>query len=1115
MLTVESPTYVDQHLINYLSSNPMPYPQMYSTRFTTPPYELIGNMPTQTNGGINLFAGNFLPNFSSTLFQEFNYSHGPEHIAQIAGAIIESSTHFLKASGGLLSVIQGYASKIITPPNQFLLNFNGGKPFAIASQLEFNFSQLSSATKFWSNALSWSEAGAPVLEYVIRMGAAFLEKSNPCQPLEHSWTLAAEANAGVGSILGVMVAMVVLPEIALFGIPALGTSLLTIAISNIGAGIMKGIWTAFFPPPSEIEVCSPGESSQATTRSSQVGGVLFDNCATVIGELPQIKGAYWDSGRSVLVLFSGDDMEASSKMQLTAIEFDHLMVALRAALAGEHIGVSIDPPKEYRDGIHQGVFPPAGTEMYVSYLGNTEGTMFGAIMFESDRVMKCLSKATDNVNGHPLKAKNVQGYKSMFELFNQYKSGGSGSWFRFWFVIDKVEIAHDSTTKALRFGDVCIKVLNETELAGGEKAKQDPASEAFAKHLTEHLDDYAKEFPIFERLREIAKISALARFLVKEGIAIDAETIFKHPILPVVTPETTPGIQVSAPSVTGGYQCLFGGVDMNVDPVIISKNDSLAEDFRKSAESARSGDSATTWNFNGPDGPAIACSMKLGKVKKPYLALASSDHVFQQSWINSVRSVQRYYDSSIPSGDFGSGWWLFLPYRLQVIPSSRKRPEVTLQSEERGDNSPSVLVLHNFINRGSQIYRRYQKADNANGVAYCRLTHQELLKNRISFSVKESDVIHCLNGIYSYSDGKLTFRFDNKGQLRETRTADGILASYKWSDGLLNSIDFGGGRSYQINYNRNFLQPRIGEIVASDGVALKYLYTSDGLLAECFKGNSRKVSYRYDQQMRVTETRNGDGVVVKRTAYDSNGNAVEGTNTSTCLSDGTNLNKELSEGRITSVSDEAGGKANYSYRKDGTLAAISGIVSGKEHWRLEYDEQGKLVSTKDSQGVVYKISYYADGQVKQIGGDNGFKVQLPALDEIKKDLCGSIPNVGDWTVKRNNIGLPETIIDSEGKKHHFRYNKKGLHSIKSPGCSFDVLRNNGVAEFRTKSDLGIKQNIILDRHNAKAEFKVEGPEKGERHLYINENGYKIQDCAGTAEYKFDKDELTCEAIFEF
>ena len=856
------------------------------------------------------------------------------------------------------------------------------------------------------------------------------------------------------------------------------------------------------------------EESLEKANQPQVGGILLDKCATITGNHPKISGAYWDSNRGAIVLYGPAGNQESSELALSGLEFDHLLVALRAAMAGEHLGVSIDPPSAYRDGIHKGTFPPDGTPMIVSYLGNTEGTLFGTIMFEADRVMKCLSKETDNTSGKSFRAETVKGYKSLFELFNQYGSGGSGSWFRFWFVIDLVEIAHDPAERAFRFGNVRIKVLNETELIGGEKTKQDSASTAFANHLTEYYDQYAKEFPILIRLKEIAKISALARFLVNQGISINHQTIFKQPPLPVPTPESTPGIIASSNSSTGSTQLIFGGVDMDIDPTIINKNDKEALLNRELAQATYPGSLFSSWSFNTPKGPLMASAIKLNGTNQPYRALSNSDHSFSRSMKDSIRSIRRYYDSSVPGGDFGPGWWLFLPYRLQVIPKSMKRNEVLLQSEKTEDINPSVIVLHNFVNPGSNVYRRYKDADNHQGKAYCKVTHQQIIKKGLSYSVKQSDVIYFHDNFYTFSDNKFSFRFDGKGQLSEARTAKGFITNYKWYDGSLTDIEFGSGINYKIKYDRNHLHPKIDEITASEGVILKYNY-QDGFLAECFVGNSKKVSYNYDNLNRISETRNSEGIVVKRNTYDDKGNLIENQECISDLSDGTNMKREILNGRIVKVTDESGGIAEYKYRKDGTLATIHGLSSGMETGVFSYDKQGKIIELKDYMGVNHKFTYYPSGDVKHIEGSDGSWIELPLPENLNEEISGSYANLGDWKIIRDKSGLPQAIIDSKNNKHRFKYNKKGLKSIKSPDCAVNVTQNNGISKFEMKYNTGIKQNILIEPDKSSARISTNSPRRNSNEISLNDNGYILNDSAGSVECQFDKDRLLFDVSIDF
>ena len=1004
----------------------------------------------------------------------------------------------------IVSVFVDYGARQITKSPQIITPICLFVANELQSVANFNgLSQTSNVAKLVGNISYKVFAGVDVVAASLPIQQLIPKSLQPCLPQFNNapfgttmyyQNLMGGAFSSAGAIIGGAAASVIFP--ATFAGLAVGA-----VISIITAGIVTGTYN-YINNFSNIQ-------THLNNSSPNVGGILLDKCAIVTGSLPHISGAYWDSLKGVLVLHGPSNITESSELQLTGLEFDHLIVALRAALAGEHIGVSIDPPAEYRDEIHCGQFPPNRTPMYVSYLGNTEGTLFGAIMFEADRVMKCLSQETDNVTGNSLRAKAVKDYKSLFELFNLNTSGTKGNWFRFWIEVDKVEIAHDPTGRALRFGEAKMIVKNQPEYAAGGNAEPDPASEAFAKHLTEFYDEYAKEFPIFARLKEIAKITALARFLVKEGVPFDDQTILKQPILPVSTPETTPGIIAKSPSNSGGSQLIYGGVDMNIFPTILNKDDKLAQTMKDLATSADPGGLASSWSFMGPDGLTVATSMKLRAVKNPYRALTSSDHSFSESWKDSIRSIRRYYDSSVPGGDFGPGWWLFLPFRLQVIPRSIKKSEVRIGPEKKEDDSPRIIILHNFINPASSIYRRHKAYDNQQGKAYCRVAYQ-------SNSANKPDVIYFHAGFYTYSDNKYTFQFNNNGLLQAVRIAQGsgLIAKYGWENGFINDIDFGSGKKYAIKYDKSILNPRISEIVASDGGEVTYQYGNNGLLNTCRVGNKPKVNYRYDQRNRISETRDADGNVVTSNVYDSDGN-INKTNTNEIkLADGTKLQNELKGGRITTVVDESGGKAEYKYRNNGTLSSISGIIDGNELWKAEYNENGALNQFKDIYGLIHKISYQTDGMIAKIA-QNGSTITFPETNEKTKKIIGTDSKLGSWEIKLNESGLPETILDVNHKKSKFVYRNNVLKTIKTPEFSFDVLKNNGSSEFLMKYKSGIKQTLSIDRKNKESKMIIQGSDKGKREVFIKEDGYKISDCAGSAEYKFNAENLEIDMVLSF
>jgi hypothetical protein len=90
-----------------------------------------------------------------------------------------------------------------------------------------------------------------------------------------------------------------------------------------------------------------------------VGGVLFEDCAAELTEIEELTGAYWDAQASALVLVGKPRLrDHPTRFALPAMDRDHLVVALRAYLAGQPMGVSIDPPAEYRSGLKRGIAPP-------------------------------------------------------------------------------------------------------------------------------------------------------------------------------------------------------------------------------------------------------------------------------------------------------------------------------------------------------------------------------------------------------------------------------------------------------------------------------------------------------------------------------------------------------------------------------------------------------------------------------------------------------------------------------------------------------------------------------------------------------------------------------------
>lgn len=273
---------------------------------------------------------------------------------------------------------------------------------------------------------------------------------------------------------------------------------------------------------------SSGGGGGIWSGGANVGGVLF-NIGATLSDIHNIYGAYWDEEKQQIVMVGlvGSKSDKRHEIAIPYLNKDHLYVAMRSTLAGQPLGVSIDPPKEYRDDRNRNKHMSDGIPLLVSYLGNTQGTEFGSIMFEADRLMKSLGVGVDNETRQSITA-HMPGFKTHLEMLEPGKQIES-NWYRFWFVTDRVELKRNSSGDAIIFGDVKIKVLTETQYQSGEKAEiSEQTAEQFARHLTEHYDEYAKEFPVLERLKELAKIAALAKYICNNIRSVDIRNLLEY-----------------------------------------------------------------------------------------------------------------------------------------------------------------------------------------------------------------------------------------------------------------------------------------------------------------------------------------------------------------------------------------------------------------------------------------------------------------------------------------------------------------------------------------------------------------------------------------------------------
>lgn len=281
-----------------------------------------------------------------------------------------------------------------------------------------------------------------------------------------------------------------------------------------------------------------------------------------------LDGAQFDDENKQLILF-GPYTEKPGPLTL-----DDLVIALWARFhEKQNPGMTIDPVKGDK----------TGPIMEVKFFGGTKDTRFGQVMFECDRLMKCLSLGEDNVT-HRALGLRVPAFQTLPNLILLLDKSQQGpSWARFWIVpaLEKFPdddsrfkpvLAESDDCRTVRF--VQWRLYVETEQmhdAGKGKdlvssgGKKDESSKRFADHFTANYDAIAEEYPVFGQLKEMAKLVVLADWIYKREIPIDYELLYlclegKHP-----TPATTPTHAVKVTARYGNVEAtvgVFGGVSL-------------------------------------------------------------------------------------------------------------------------------------------------------------------------------------------------------------------------------------------------------------------------------------------------------------------------------------------------------------------------------------------------------------------------------------------------------------------------------------------------------------------------------------------------------------------------
>jgi hypothetical protein len=201
---------------------------------------------------------------------------------------------------------------------------------------------------------------------------------------------------------------------------------------------------------------------------------------------------------------------------------------------------TIDPPPNQSDMDKYGL---------VYYGGMVEDTHVGMVMFEADRVMKCLSGSYDNRTGNPI---NIPGgYKSEWNYIPEITFDDQYSeeeWHRYWFTTKDTIVQYDPDLKVVKIiGDSLSVKTERMEMINGKLESTfdpdyDSCSYKWTKHFESNLLSFAKYYPVLYELYELSRWTALLNAIYETGFIFENIDLNNFPY--VTTPIKTSIIQV-------------------------------------------------------------------------------------------------------------------------------------------------------------------------------------------------------------------------------------------------------------------------------------------------------------------------------------------------------------------------------------------------------------------------------------------------------------------------------------------------------------------------------------------------------------------------------------------
>ncbi len=599
------------------------------------------------------------------------------------------------------------------------------------------------------------------------------------------------------------------------------------------------------------EACSGVSTTASSLQSSKarVGGVALDQAAKFLADMTDITGAYYDAGKDRIV-FVG-------KKNTTAPQFDKddLAVAIKVIVFENKLPRFSLENNINDENLLDAIYTPK----------TLQDTKFGKVMFDADYQMKKYNSGRD-VNGNTVTS-SVPGYKSFDQMFidngpSAHLPGNS----RWWITPEYISLKKDDANSAFIFETVKMQVRTEALDPNNDPA-WNKAADDFARHQTDHFDEFANEAPSYKEVKQIGKIAAVVKWIKDSGISTDFQWARDYAPKIVSTPRNTAKFPPTIFQTSDGEFIytneITGGANLITPNTYSPDTAGTSNSIKTSAQLVTTTKEDIHWTFNkdGQAYEAVAVAADAFRSAGSYNT-ASQDMGFEIAGDLNLNFSRVYSSYSGGQQGVGRGWNIF-PAQLMIT------------------NFSADPILCGSLSNPKQLGFFSQNG----GWETFSFT------NCTSGYVPEDPAYH--SKIFHNGDGSYTvrlkdqteFNFDNKFVLKNTKDKNGNLVNYNYdASGRLTSIADTKNHSITLSYNG---QGWISEAKDWSGRTVKYTYDSQGNLLTVADPNNNITTYTYDANFKLISVKDQNGIQAVTNTYTEGAklstqkNAVNNTTTYT------------------------------------------------------------------------------------------------------------------------------------------------------------------------------------------------------------------------------------------